>query len=246
MATLQLSVNDIDFKIGSENRLILNKISFDLDRGDFMVLAGSNGSGKSTLLKIIAGLFSPCCGDIVLNNKTLKSYSKKALMKNVVMLSQDPLETLFADLTLVENAILHDLRVGHRSKDNKHYRAALIVELNKYNKKLKHYLDSPVKLLSGGEKQVLALALILRHPPALLLLDEHTAALDPKTAQIVMDMTVKAASLKNTTVIMTTHQVDDALCVGNKLLLLENGKVKQLFDGAIKAQMNRESLLACY
>jgi len=246
MAISLLSLNKISFRIGSEHRLILQDINVDLERGDFLVLAGSNGSGKSTLLKIIAGLYSPCAGHVFLNNKSLHRYSKKQLMQRVVMLSQNPLDTLFADLTLVENAILHDIRVGVRSSDNKHYRAALICELNKYNPKLKQFLDVPVKLLSGGEKQVLALALILRNPPAILLLDEHTAALDPKTARIVMDMTIRAAKQKNITVVMTTHQIDDAINVGNKMLLLENGKIKQLFDGDVKSQMNRETLLACY
>lgn len=239
-----LSFKNLSYRIPS--KLILDDINYDIHPEDFIILLGSNGSGKSTLIKILHRQFSPTSGKILFHNKSINKYSAKEFGKRVSVLTQNCDESLFPSLTIYENYLL--------SKGDFHYdkskfpseKAFLTAYLADFNPNLSNKLTQVIQQLSGGEKQALALAFCLLNPPELLLLDEHTSALDPKTSETIMQLTQQKAKEHHITCLLTTHDMDIALRYGNRILMLENGKVHKTYNEKTKASLNRDDLVRNY
>jgi putative ABC transport system ATP-binding protein len=247
--TALLDIKHISLHIPAVDRWILSDINYNVYPGDMIIVLGSNGSGKSSLVKIIDGTYQATKGKIFLDNLPLTTLSNAERAKKITTLTQDMHGSLFLGMTVLENCLLAELRhhtvslkITSRSE-----RVFFIDYLKQFNTKLSHKLDTKVERLSGGEKQSLALALCLFQPPQLLLLDEHTSALDPKTATSIMQHTHDEIQKHKITCLLTTHNLEIALHYGNRLLALKDGKVVLTADNEDKAKLTKQDLLArCY
>lgn len=220
---------------------ILAQLNYEVHEGDFIVILGSNGSGKSSLLKLIDRRYSLSSGRIILEKKLLADYPAKQFSRYVKTLSQNCNESLFMSLTVMENYVLISQQ---REKQNREFFADYIA---KFNANLPNKVDQVVDQLSGGEKQALALALTLLYPPRILLLDEHTSALDPRAAYCLMELTQEMVTKSNITCLMTTHDLEIAKHYGNRILALKNGCILQCIENDEKSELTQNNLLAaCY
>ena len=206
----------------------LNGLSLSLEAGDFVTVIGGNGAGKSTTMNAISGVFPVDSGEIIINGHNvtkLPEYKRAAYIGRVF---QDPMRGTCANMQIEENLAIayrrgqrNTLRWSAKSKDKVLFRERLaMLDLG-----LENRMSSRVGLLSGGQRQALTLLMATLKSPNLLLLDEHTAALDPKTAAKVLELTEKIITEQNLTTIMITHNMRDALRYGNRLVMLHDGKV---------------------
>ncbi|MCX7126113.1 MAG: ATP-binding cassette domain-containing protein [Gammaproteobacteria bacterium] len=221
------------------DRKIINNISTYIYPGDFVVILGGNGSGKSTLLKLINRTYPLSSGEINFKNKPITSYDFKSIRKEMVTITQFISDSIFVDLTIEENALLID--------EGKTDLTTLRTYLAEFNPQLAKALKTRVKNLSGGEQQILAFALYLRRQPGLLLLDEHTSALDPKKSDNVMAITHQIIAQKKITCLMTTHQLDYAIKYGNRLMAIREGEIAFEANREEKSKLTITDLLKyCY
>lgn len=244
-----LELKDVSLKLASNGNTILNRINYQVQPGDFIIILGSNGSGKSSLMKLIDRRFQPTQGQIFLNGKSVNNYHRSLFSKKVTTLTQNCHDSLFPSLTVFENYLLVKQRHESTLFGFRHHkeRALLADHLQEFNINLVNKLDQVVDQLSGGEKQALALALSVLYPPEILLLDEHTSALDPKSADQLMLITHRIVTTHQITCILTTHDLDIAMQYGNRVLALKHGQIYQTFDHERKKQINQQELLAaCY
>ena len=236
-----LTLNNIGLELAGLARPILKNISYNIYAGDFIILLGHNGSGKSSLLKILDHRYRTTQGHI--------HYSHQHLAKQVVTLTQNHQESLFTSLTVLENCILvkqfHEsnlLRIGTANEKD-----FFTNYLHDFNQGLIKKLDVPVTNLSGGEQQALILALYILYPPKILLLDEHTSALDPRAAIKLMGITSTAIRKHDITCILSTHDLDLALNYGDRILALSNGEIVQRIEPEQKKHLKTQDLLKmCY
>ena len=242
-------IENVSLRFPQAERPILQNISYSIEYGDRIILLGGNGSGKSSLLKLINRTYRPSSGKIFLKQKELSTVNNQLLSQRVVTVTQDLRDSLFYNLTVLENCLLWETRFKkisfqiskrHESNFYRDYLADFHFQLPKK-------LDVCVAALSGGERQSLVLALCLLHPPELLLLDEHTSALDPKIAANLILHTEKLLAEKSITCILTTHNLEIALKYGNRLLALAEGQIRLCADGAEKSQLTTDQVLErCY
>ena len=225
-------------------------VDLHLDRGDFVTVLGSNGAGKSTLFGAIAGSFRPDTGTVVLDGQDITSMPDYKRSKFIGRLFQDPLRGTAPNMTIEENMALAYLRASHArsafstitKKDREEFREKLsMLELG-----LEDRMDHPVGLLSGGQRQALTLLMATLVTPKLLLLDEHTAALDPATAEKVLALTEKIVAEHNITCLMITHNVPSALKLGNRTIMMKEGRIVLELSGAKRASMTPEDLLKAF
>lgn len=235
-----LNLKDVSLNFSASNKPILNAINYDVHHGDFIILLGNNGSGKSSLLKLLYRFYTHYAGKIYFLGMPLHQHQHDSFATKVAVLTQNCNEALFGNLTVYENYLV--AKPKSHSKDRKY----LQNYLEEYNPNLVNKLDTLIDKLSGGEKQVLALAFCFLQPPTLLLLDEHTSALDPKTSMQIMQLTQRMIEKYSITCILTTHDLNIALGYGNKVLLLQNGKIKKTYNSIEKARLNRENLMQHY
>lgn len=211
----------------NENR-VLRGINLTLEPGDFITIIGGNGAGKSTLLNSIAGTIPVSQGQILLNgdNITRQSVTKRA--GRISRVFQDPKMGTAVRLTVEENMALA-MKRGHsrgfRSGVKAHDRQFFQEQLARLDLGLENRLGSEIGLLSGGQRQAITLLMATLQRPELMLLDEHTAALDPKTSITVMELTTKLIAEQNLTAFMVTHDMEDALHYGNRLIMLHQGQI---------------------
>ncbi len=244
-----LQVNGIYkvFNPGTVNeKVALRNVSLQLEEGDFVTLIGGNGAGKSTLLNCAAGVYPIEMGSIVIDNTDVTKYSehKRAAMLGRVF--QDPMRGTAANMGIEENLALayrrgqpRGLRWGIRNKERALYKELLShLELG-----LENRLDAKVGLLSGGQRQALTLLMATLKKPKLLLLDEHTAALDPKTAQKVLQLSDKFIEDDKLTALMVTHNMRDAIKHGNRLIMMHEGRIILDIKGEDKKKLTVEDLL---
>lgn len=249
MSSALVSLNQVSLEIRSVDHPILEDISYQVQEGDFIIVLGSNGSGKSSLLKLLDKRYYPTAGNIQLGGRDLNYYPAKAFSRSVITLTQDYHESLFSSLTLMENFLLVKQRHAANlfSIRQQAERAFLAEYVAQFNPKLALKLDSPVEKLSGGEKQAFALALSVLYPPKLLLLDEHTSALDPKAAKQLMEKTQEIVRQHKITCILTTHDLEIAQQYGNRILALLHGKIYKTIEADEKRSLNQQDLLkVCY
>ena len=225
---------------------VLRGIDLELDDGDFVTGIGGNGAGKSTLLNIIAGVHYPDTGFVSLNDKDMTIVPEHIRAKYLGRVFQDPMMGTAANMSIEENLAMAMRRGKKRGlcwhiKDNERefYKERLsLLELG-----LENRLSAKIGLLSGGQRQAITLLMATLQKPELLLLDEHTAALDPKTAKKVLEITDALVKKDNLTTFMVTHNMKDALLYGNRLIMMMEGKI--IFDvkGEEKKKLTVEDLL---
>lgn len=235
---LEISHISKTFYPGTPNETkALSDLSLLVNDGDFISLIGTNGSGKSTLFNAIAGTYITDSGSITLNGRDITFLPEHKRAKYIGRLFQDPMRGSAPSMTIEENLFLAAGHGGWLSgisgKDKKLFREKLAM----LNMGLENRMSSPVGLLSGGQRQALTLMMATMNPPSLLLLDEHTAALDPATAEKVLDITKKIVSENNITCLMVTHNMQSALELGNRTVMMDRGKI--VFDTSAE---ERESL----
>lgn len=239
------------FYPGTPNeKVALNGLSLHLNKGDFVTIIGSNGAGKSTLFNLIAGTLLPDAGKIVLDNQVLTYVPEYKRSRNIGRLFQDPLKGTAPHMTIEENLALAYLRTSKHgsafSRISKTDRDEFRTKLEALGLGLENRIKSPVGMLSGGQRQALTLLMATLVPPKLLLLDEHTASLDPATAEKVLLLTQDIVAKNNTTCMMITHNISSALQLGNRTIMMNNGGIVLDICGQERDSMTVESLLAAF
>lgn len=244
-----LKLNSIKKTFSSEignKKEVFNNLNLNINKGEFVTIIGSNGAGKSTLLNIIMGSIEPDYGTISLENiniTDIELYKKNTFISKVYQnpsLGTAPSMTVFENLSMADNkGKSFNLTMGLNKKRKEYYKT-LLKELNLG---LENQMDTEVGLLSGGQRQCLALLMVTLNKPKLLLLDEHTAALDPKTSKIIMDKTDEIVRKNNITTLMITHNLQDAITYGDRIIMLHNGNVILNISGKEKENLTTEKLL---
>lgn len=227
----------------------LKGIDLQLNEGDFVTVIGGNGAGKSTMLNMIAGVYPVDSGSIILDDVDVTKLSEHKRAKYLGRVFQDPMTGTAADMEIAENlaianrrGMFRTLRHGVTRKERQQY-----VELLKtLDLGLEDRLHSKVGLLSGGQRQALTLLMATLKKPKLLLLDEHTAALDPHTASKVLALTEEIVSEHNITTLMITHNMNDAIRLGNRLIMMNDGKIIYDISGEDKKNLQVSDLLELF
>lgn len=222
-------------------------ISLHLTPGDFVTIIGSNGAGKSTLFNAIAGSFYVDKGTISLDGEDITFLSEHCRSRSIGRLFQDPLRGTAPGMTIEENLALAYLRTAKGlspfSRISKHDRELFRERLRLLGMGLENQMRQPVGLLSGGQRQALTLLMATIVTPKLLLLDEHTAALDPATAEKVLVLTQEIVAQEKITCLMVTHNMHQALDLGNRTLMMANGNIVLDVAGMERKGMTVEDLL---
>ena len=235
------------FNAGTVNeKTALNGLTLHLDEGDFCTVIGGNGAGKSTMLNAVAGVFQVDQGSIVIDGIDVTKLPEHKRAKYIGRVFQDPMTGTAATMQIEENLALakrrgkkRSLRPGITKAEREEYKELLkILDLG-----LEDRLTSKVGLLSGGQRQALTLLMASLVKPKLLLLDEHTAALDPKTAAKVLEATEKIVNRDHLTTLMITHNMKDAIAHGNRLIMMKDGQVILIISGEEKKKLTVEDLL---
>lgn len=226
---LKLNALRVVFNAGTPMaNLALDGLSLEVPAGQFVTVIGSNGAGKSTLLNVISGETALDAGSVVIDDKPMQGLSAWRRAGYVARVFQDPLAGTCEDLSIEENLALADARGARRGlgravrRDRREdYREQLrLLDLG-----LEGRLEDPIGLLSGGQRQSISLLMAALRPSRILLLDEHTAALDPRTADYVLALTRRLVKDKGLTTLMVTHSMRQALEIGDRLVMLHRGKV---------------------
>ena len=238
------------FHPGTPNaRQALRQLSLHLEDGEFATIVGSNGAGKSTLFGAIAGSFYTDEGRILLDGTDLTFQPEHRRSRVIGRLFQDPMRGTAPHMTIEENLALAYLRASHGSpfrrttaKDRERFRS----QLAQLDMGLEERMRQPVGLLSGGQRQALTLLMATLRKPKLLLLDEHTAALDPKTAAKVMELTERMVTEEKLSTLMITHNMRDAIRYGNRLIMLHAGRIILDISGQEKKDLTVPELLEMF
>lgn len=235
------------FNKGTVNeKCALNGVDLILNEGDFVTIIGGNGAGKSTLLNSICGVFRVDKGSIVIDGVDVTKLPEYKRAKYLGRVFQDPMMGTAADMWIEENMSLAFRRGRLRglgwaitNKERKLYKEML----SQLGLGLENRLSSKVGLLSGGQRQALTLLMAVMQKPKLLLLDEHTAALDPKTAATVLELSEKFIREENLTAMMITHNMKDAIAYGNRLIMMHEGRIIYDVSGEDKKNLTVDDLL---
>ena len=248
---LTLDNISLTFNPGTVNeKKALTGLSLHLDPGDFVTILGSNGAGKSTLFNTIAGTFLPDSGTIALDGQNITKLPDYKRSKQIGRLFQDPLKGTAPNMTIEENMALAYLRATSSkspfSMVSKQDRAEFRERLAMLNLGLENRMDQPVGLLSGGQRQALTLLMATLVTPKLLLLDEHTAALDPATAELVLELTKKIVAENHITCLMITHNLASALALGNRTIMMADGRIVLDLDESRRGGMTVDDLIRVF
>ena len=228
----------------------LTDLSLELNKGDFVTILGSNGAGKSTLFNAIAGTFVVDRGSILLDGQNITNLPDYKRSKFIGRMFQDPLKGTAPNMTIEENMALAYMRASRGTspfsmigrKDRQDFRE----RLSQLGLGLEDRMDSPVGLLSGGQRQALTLLMATLVTPKLLLLDEHTAALDPATAEKVLDLTRQIVAENGITCLMITHNIPSALHLGNRTVMMKDGRILLELAGQERSRMTPEQLVQLF
>lgn len=232
-----------------EVKNVFNGLNLNIEQGDFISIIGSNGAGKSTLLDTITGNITPDSGKINIDGKDITNMPKYKRGSFISKVYQNPSIGTAPSMTVFENLSMADNKgksfgfsLGLNKKRKEYYRS-LLKELGLG---IENQMDTEVKSLSGGQRQCLALIMATLNKPKVLLLDEHTAALDPKTSKIIMNKTREIVEKNGISTLMITHNLQDAINYGNRLIMLHNGEILLDVKGKEKRELTPEKLLKVF
>jgi putative ABC transport system ATP-binding protein len=229
------------FHAGTVNaRTAIDNLSLHIPKGDFITLLGGNGSGKTTLLNMIAGVYLADSGRILLDGENITFTAEHKRARLIGRLFQDPIKGTAPNMTIIEN-----LSLAYR-KTGKKLLPFFREQLAQLNMGLEDRLKTNVGLLSGGQRQAVTLVMATLCTPKLLLLDEHTAALDPATAEKILHLTKQIITTQQITAIMITHDIPSALAMGNRTLMMKNGRITMDIQGEERKNMTEEKLKLSY
>lgn len=238
------------FNPGTVNeKKALQGIDLTLNDGDFVTVIGGNGAGKSTLLNMITGVYPVDCGTICIDGVEITKLPEYKRAKYFGRVFQDPMTGTAADMEIEENLALaarRGKRCTLKPGVTKKERAEFKELLSKLDLGLEDRLTSKVGLLSGGQRQAITLLMATMQNPKLLLLDEHTAALDPQTAAKVLNLTDELVNERKITTLMITHNMKDAIRLGNRLIMMHNGKIVYDISGDEKKNLEVSDLLELF
>ncbi len=226
------------FQTAADRVVAIRETDLHLEEGDFLTIIGSNGAGKSTLLNLIAGSYPPTSGRIVLRGVDLTGIPAHRRARRIGRIVQDPLAGTAPSMTVAENLALA-MKRGRRSLRlalPRRLRRRFREQLTALNVGLEDRLRCRVDLLSGGERQALAVLMATLVPPEVLLLDEHTAALDPSNAAMIVRLTRSFVERLNLTTLMVTHNMEQAIDVGTRLIMMHKGEIIEELHGVEKSQ----------
>lgn len=225
--------------------LVLNGINLKINKGDFITIIGSNGAGKSTLFNMLSGNLPVSSGDIFLNGKEITTVKEHLRSKDIGRIFQNPLLGTAGKMSLEDNMIItgnkgfKGLKVSLNNKKREEFKN----KLKALDMGLEDRLKDNVGLFSGGQRQALTLLMVVLSKPQILLLDEHTAALDPRNAEKVLELTDKFINDYNLTSMMITHNMEHAIKFGNRLLMMDKGEVIFDISGPEKQKLTVSSLV---
>lgn len=225
---------------------IFNNFNLEINKGDFITIVGSNGAGKSTLLNIISGALELDSGNIILEEKDITNLKEHRKAKFISRVFQDPTKGTSPSMTILENLSLADnkgsnfgLSLGVNKKKIEKFKNHLSI----LNLGLEDKINTKVGMLSGGQRQALSLLMATLNTPKILLLDEHTAALDPKTSETIINLTDRIVKEKNITTIMITHNLSHAIAFGNRLLMMHRGETILDIGKIEKSNLTKSDLI---
>lgn len=229
-----------------DEKIAIDQIQLTLKQGDFVTIIGSNGAGKSTLMNMISGVLFPDEGEIYLDEKNVTHLSEYKRSKMIGRVFQDPMAGTAPSMTIEENLAIayarnkrRALRKGVTKKRRDYFREVL----ESLHLGLENRLGAKVGLLSGGERQALSLLMATFTEPSVLLLDEHTAALDPSRAELITELTKNIVEKYHLTTLMVTHNMQQAIDLGNRLIMMDKGQIILEVDEAEKKKLTIETLL---
>ena len=229
-----------------EVKTILDHVNLTIYEHDFITILGGNGAGKSTLFNVIAGTLMLTSGSISILGEDVTHLPAQKRANYLARVFQDPKMGTAPRMTVAENLLIAKFRGQKRGfvpRRIHHYQEEFEQLVQKTGNGLEKHLETPTGLLSGGQRQALSLLMATLQRPELLLLDEHTAALDPKTAKMVLDITEEIVAENNLTTIMITHNMADAIRIGNRLVMMSNGKIIFDVSGEEKKNLTTADLL---
>lgn len=241
--TAIIELQDVTVQVNNgfdDLKTILDQVNLTIYEHDFITILGGNGAGKSTLFNVIAGTLPVSSGQIRILGKDVTNWPAEKRASYLSRVFQDPKMGTAPRMTVAENLLVASLRGQKRPLKPRglaSQREGFGQLLAKIGNGLENHLDTPAGLLSGGQRQALSLLMATLKRPDLLLLDEHTAALDPKTSQSLMRLTDDFVKNDRLTALMITHQMEDALTYGNRLIVMKNGQIIQDLKADQKAQM---------
>ena len=238
------------FNAGTVNeKTALNGLNLKLNEGDFVTVIGGNGAGKSTMLNAVAGVWPVDCGKILIDGVDVTKLSEHQRAAYIGRVFQDPMTGTAATMQIEENLALaarrgkrRGLRIGITKAERERYRELL----KSLDLGLEDRLTARVGLLSGGQRQALTLLMATLVTPKLLLLDEHTAALDPATAEKVLGLTRQIVAENHITCMMITHNIPSALSLGNRTIMMSDGRIVMELEGDRRKNMTTEELLKAF
>jgi putative tryptophan/tyrosine transport system ATP-binding protein len=229
-----------------DEKIAIDHVNLTLKPGDFVTVIGSNGAGKSTLMNIISGVLVPDIGDIQIAGKNVTAMSEYKRSKMIGRVFQDPMAGTAPSMTIEENLAMaysrnktRTFRRGVTKKRRDYFREVL----ESLHLGLENRLSAKVGLLSGGERQALSLLMATFTEPSILLLDEHTAALDPSRAELITNLTREIVAKYQLTTLMVTHNMQQAIDLGNRLIMMDKGQIILEVDAENKKNLTIEGLL---
>ena len=246
MSFIEIKNLDKTFFSGTNReQYALKNVSLDIKDGDFITILGGNGAGKSTFLNALAGSFSLDNGEILIEGRDISNIVEHKRAEFISRVFQNPLDGTAPRMTVAQNMSLalrrgknRGFKLGTTKEDRKLFKELFAtLDLG-----LEDRLDSEMGLLSGGQRQAIALLMATMTTPKLLLLDEHTAALDPKTQKKIMELTRKKIEEKNLTALMITHNIQDAVKYGNRIIILHRGQLVRDINREEKEKLNAKEL----
>lgn len=247
MTLLKLhSINKIFNEATADEKIALDEINLELKAGDFVTVIGSNGAGKSTMMNMISGALTPDFGRILIDGKDVSKLAEYKRSQFIGRVFQDPMAGTAPSMTIEENLALaysRNKKRGLKTGVDKKRRAFFVQSLEMLHLNLENRLNAKVGLLSGGERQALSLLMATFTNPSILLLDEHTAALDPSRAELITNLTKQLVEKDKLTTLMVTHNMQQALDLGNRLIMMDNGQIILEVNEEEKKSLTIEKLM---
>jgi len=240
-------INKIFNEATLDEKIALDQINLELKSGDFVTVIGSNGAGKSTLMNMISGALTPDLGNVLIDGKNVTKLPEFKRSQFIGRVFQDPMAGTAPNMTIEENlamAYSRNKKRGLRKGVDKRRREFFRQSLESLHLNLENRLNAKVGLLSGGERQALSLLMATFTQPSILLLDEHTAALDPARAELITNLTKQLVEKDQLTTLMVTHNMQQALDLGNRLIMMDKGQIILEVDSDKKHELTIDKLMA--